>query len=95
MLPAAPKEVTLDAKLLQEYVGQYQGGMATMTVTAEDGRAYVQITGQPRFEIFAEEADQFFLKVVEAKIDFVRNDAGAVTSLVLHQNGRDIPWKKK
>jgi hypothetical protein len=63
-------------------------------VTAEGTRLYVQIAGQPRFEVFATKVDEFFLKVVEAQISFKRNDAGAVESLMLHQNGRDIPWVK-
>jgi serine-type D-Ala-D-Ala carboxypeptidase/endopeptidase len=90
------KQVALDAKVLQEYAGVYEiAGAALMTVTVEDGHTYVQITGQPRFEAFAEKRDEFFLKVVDAQITFVRNDAGAVTSLVLHQNGREIAWQRK
>jgi hypothetical protein len=31
----------------------------------------------------------------EPSIEFVRGDGGKVTGLVLHQNGRDIPGKRK
>lgn len=91
---AAAPEVALDAKVLGAYPGKYEVGGATMTVTADDGHLYVQITGQPRFEVFAKKPDEFFLKVIDAQLSFVRDDSGAVKSLILHQNGRDIPWSK-
>jgi len=93
-LSPPPAEVALEAKVLEAYAGRYEAGAAAMTVTAEGTRLYVQITGQPRFEVFATKVDEFFLKVVEAQISFKRNDAGTVESLMLHQNGRDIPWVK-
>lgn len=30
-------------------------------------------------------------RVVEAEVEFVRDDSGAVTGLVLHQGGRQTP----
>jgi CubicO group peptidase (beta-lactamase class C family) len=78
------KEVTLDPKVLDSYVGVY--GFAptiTLTITREGGQMYAQLTGQPKLEIFAEGEHDFFLKVVDAQLTF---EPGAV---VLHQNGRD------
>jgi hypothetical protein len=53
-----------------------------------------QATGQEAFELYPEAEDKFFLKVVEAKLTFVKDDKGQVTGLVLHQGGRDSPGKK-
>jgi hypothetical protein len=36
----------------------------------------------------------FFYKVVEAKIEFLKDSNGKVTELILHQGGRDIPGEK-
>ena len=47
-----------------------------------------------KVEIFAESETGFFLKVVDAQITFVRDSTGAVTGLVLHQNGRDTPGRR-
>ena len=55
---------------------------------------FAQATGQNRFELFAETETDFFLKVVDAQITFVKDDKGQVTSLVLHQNGVNQPAKK-
>ena len=41
-----------------------------------------------------EKLDAFFLTEVDARLTFTRDDAGAVTGVVLHQNGRDLPGRK-
>ena len=53
-----------------------------------------QATGQGKVEIFPSSPTEFFLKVVDAQITFVKDASGAVTQLVLHQGGRDMPGKK-
>ena len=53
-----------------------------------------QATGQGTVEIFPSSPTEFFLKVVDAQITFVKDASGAVTQLVLHQGGRDMPGKK-
>jgi hypothetical protein len=49
-----------------------------------------QVTGQPEFEVFATEKDHFFWKVVEARVEFSRDEAGSVTGLTLFQGGAEI-----
>lgn len=89
--PAARQQVTLDTKTYDRYVGQYQlGPAASMTMSRDGDRFYTQLTGQPKFEVFAESETKFFLKVVDAQLTFTA-DASQVT---LHQNGRDIVAKR-
>jgi hypothetical protein len=86
---AVRKEITLDPKVLDTYTGAY--GLVpgvTLTVTREGAQMFAQLTGQPRFEIFAEKEREFFFKVVDAQLTF---EDGAV---VLHQGGRDQRAKK-
>jgi CubicO group peptidase (beta-lactamase class C family) len=66
-----------------------------LTVWREGGRFLTQATGQQQVEIYPASPTKFFLKVVEAEIDFNRDGSGKVTGLVLHQNGRDMPASKK
>jgi hypothetical protein len=63
-------------------------------VTREGGQLFVQATGQPKFPVFPTSEREFFYKVVEARITFVTDDTGRATSLVLHQNGADMPAKR-
>jgi CubicO group peptidase (beta-lactamase class C family) len=76
------KEITLDPEVLERYVGVYKFTPAvTLTVTREGTQMFAQLTGQPKFEIFAEKEREFFLKVVDAQLTF--EDA----AVILHQNG--------
>nr|WP_321222900.1 hypothetical protein [uncultured Psychroserpens sp.] len=52
----------------------------------------LQVKGE--FELFAEEKDKFFLKVVAADLHFYRNAEGIVESLTLFQGGQEMPGKK-
>lgn len=89
--PAATfkKEVPVDAALLEPYVGVYELTPAfKIAVTRDGARLFVQATGQPRIEVFAESPTEFFLKVVDARITFLKD------SLILHQGGIDQKAKK-
>ncbi|HEY2396585.1 MAG TPA: serine hydrolase [Rudaea sp.] len=93
--PPKRKEVKVSPALLAEYRGTYQlhpGFDIVMTVEA--GQLMTQATGQSKFPLYAESDTKFFAKVVDAQIDFVRDDKGKVTQLILHQGGRDLAAPK-
>jgi CubicO group peptidase (beta-lactamase class C family) len=93
--PAQHKEVKVDPKLFDGYVGTYQMTPAfALTVTREDDHLFVQASGQPKFEIFPEGDRDYFLKVVDAQITFVTDGQGQATELILHQGGRDQHAKR-
>ena len=84
------KETKLDAKLFDSYVGKYKlAPGAIMTISRDMERFFVQLTGQEKIEIFPEAETKFFCKVVDAQISFVKDAAGKVSHLILHQNGAD------
>lgn len=93
--PPEKSSITVATEILETYVGKYelQPGFV-IEVTTTNGQLFAQLTGQPQFELFAEDEDTFFLKVVTASIDFNKDESGMVTSLILHQNGMDMPAKK-
>lgn len=74
-------------ELYDDYVGFYQLGTLIFTIAHRDQRLFARLTGQPELEIFAEAADRFFCKAVLAQITFTRHESGAVSGLVLHQDG--------
>ena len=89
------KEITLDPKLLDGYVGAYRLGPYTLiTMSREGDHLYTQLTGQPKIEVFAESERKFFLKAVDAQLTFDVDQNGAATQVTLHQNGRDIVAKR-
>ena len=88
--------IKIDPKILDGYVGDYElVPTFVIAITKQDDHLMLQATGQPQFELFAESKKEFFLKVVDAQITFVKDGAGKVTELVLHQAGAHQKAKKR
>jgi hypothetical protein len=69
---------TLDAVTLSDYIGKYELTGAVVDFTLKGDHPETQITGQPAFPVFAK--DKFFLKVVDAQLDFEREGGRASSS---------------
>jgi CubicO group peptidase (beta-lactamase class C family) len=96
MLPTERKEITVSPEILKQYVGTYElAPNFSLTITLEDGQLVSQGTNQGKVPMFAESETMFFLKLVDAQIEFVKNEKGDVTNLMLHQNGRDVKGVRK
>lgn len=94
-IPAARPEVKLTEAQLTPFTGEYQlmPGF-NIAVTREGTQLFCQATGQPRFEVFASSPTRFFLKVVEADIEFYPDDKGVVNKMVLFQGGQEMEGKR-
>ena len=89
------REVPVPPAALARYAGEYQLGPLAMTVTTDGGIFRVRLAGQTAVRAYPESETAFFLKVVDAQIEFTTDAGGAVTGVVLHQNGRDVVGKRK
>lgn len=90
--PRDRKEVTVSAAILDAYVGVYQlAPEFEIAITKEGASLFAQATAQPKFPIFAESETEFFFKVVDAQISFVKDSSGKVNQIILHQGGANIP----
>ncbi len=90
-LPNERKEITLDPSVLKRYVGAYElAPNVDMLITLQNNQLLSKLGNQPAVPIFPESQTMFFLKVVDAQLEFAA-DASQVT---LHQNGRDTPAKR-
>jgi hypothetical protein len=95
VLQSERKEIKLEHDILAKYVGSYELAPGIFIAMSLDGdKFFTQLTGQPKFEVFAETEKDFFLKVVDAQLTFEMDGQGKVTDLVLHQNGRDQTAKR-
>ena len=75
---------------LKDYVGNFPlAPKFVMSVTTDQGRLFVQATGQPQLLLLPESVDHFKVKDVDAEVMFERDAAGKVAALVLRQNGVD------
>ncbi|MCL4708100.1 serine hydrolase [bacterium] len=85
----------IDPAVYVAYVGEYELAPGVIiTVTKEGAQLFVQLTGQPKFEIFPRSETEFFLQVVKADIKFVKDTAGKVASLILKQGGVEQTARK-
>lgn len=95
VLQSERKEIKVPQKVLAKYAGSYELAPGIFITMSLDGdRFFTQLTGQPKFEVFAETEKDFFLKVVDAQLTFEMDSQGKVTDLILHQNGRDQTAKR-
>lgn len=94
-LPQERQTISVDPASYAQYVGAYELlPNFVLTITHEGQQLMAQATGQPKFEIFPEAEHKFFLKVVDAQIEFIKDTSGKIASLILHQGGRDLPGKR-
>ncbi|MBU2928525.1 serine hydrolase [Winogradskyella psychrotolerans] len=93
--PSERKEIQLSNEILTEYIGKYEiQPMFHISISVRDNKTYAIATGQGEVEIFANEKDKFFLKVVPAEILFNRSTEGKIESLTLNQGGQQMLGKK-
>ncbi len=105
--PEPPKqrtEIRIDSRLLDNYTGRYQVTPNLIFEITRDGdRLFAQgfaqlphnrpgdLTGLPKFELFAEGEKNFFARVSDSQITFETGSEGRATSLILRKAGRDMP----
>jgi len=102
--PRQRTEIQIDPQLLDHYTGRYQvTPNLVFEITREGSRLFAQgfaqlpqnrpgdLTGLPKFELFAEGEKNFFARVSDSQIAFETGPDGRATSLLLRRAGRDLP----
>ena len=93
--PTVRKEMPLRIDQLEQFVGLYEVEKDfEIKITLEKNQLFTQLTGQSSFPIFAEGELFFFLKVVDAQLQFEKNEKGEVIKVYLLQNGNKIEAKR-
>jgi CubicO group peptidase (beta-lactamase class C family) len=94
-MPQPPKIVAVDAAVLKKYEGDYAlAPNFILNVSMKGDVLYAQATGQPAIKIVPETETMFYSKEANARIEFV-NENGAVSKLILHQHGQNVPAVRK
>jgi CubicO group peptidase (beta-lactamase class C family) len=90
------KEITLSNEQLKKLVGTYEIKEGVeLKISFANEQLFVQLTGQPSFPLFAESEMFFFVKVADAQIQFVKDDNGEITHLLLIQGGNKTEARRK
>jgi len=88
------KAPELNEELLKTYDGTYEIAPGfNIVITHQGTQLFGQATGQSQFELFPKSDSEFYLKVVEARVTFVKNGDGDMV-MTLYQNGAVLPGKK-
>jgi CubicO group peptidase (beta-lactamase class C family) len=94
-LPTKREAVKVDPALYDTYAGRYQlQPDSILTIQRSGDRLLVQGPDKRMVEIFPESETEFFFKVVDAQITFVKNEQGQITHLMLRQAGHNVQAKR-
>jgi CubicO group peptidase (beta-lactamase class C family) len=96
-MPGERKEITLDSSALSRYVGAYQmpDGGPVMLIALDGSQLTSKLGTQTTVPIYPQSETLFFLKVVDAQIEFPKDDgSGKANQLTLHQGGRALTAKR-
>lgn len=94
-LKTLKKPITISEAVLKNHEGTYEiAPTFSIVVTLENGGLMIQATGQPKINIYPKSETKFYLKVVDAQIEFFKDATGKVEKLELHQGGAVMPGKK-
>jgi hypothetical protein len=95
--PSWPEVAKVDPKLYSEYAGSYEWGSGEFNIlTVEAGHLMSESTGQPKVELFPENATTFFDKTdyPDARYVFQRDVSGKVTGFVYRAQNQSFSPKK-
>jgi hypothetical protein len=93
--PLERQAIAVAGDVLQGYVGEYElrPGLS-LTVTRTDGKLFIRATGQAQFEYAAASPTEFFRTMGDVRVTFVKNAEGAVTHLLIYQDGFERKAKR-
>jgi len=91
----ARPQAKVDPATFDVLVGSYQLAPGfELKIWREGTRFLTQATGQDVTEIYPESETRYFVKVVDAQLEFVKGASGKAESLILTQGGRKLPAKR-
>lgn len=90
-----PMIIKLDAKTLDQYVGEYaEKGGDSFTIHREGEKLIGQATGDPPVELFPVGNNVFIIKAFDARITFTKNGPGTITGLVFRAGDQEERFEK-
>lgn len=90
-------EIKLVDSLLKRYVGEYAFDKKHHAfITLENNTLQIEAPAGnlPKSPLFPKDETNFYLKIIDARIEFLKDAEGNITSLISHYNGKDEVSKK-
>jgi len=83
--------------VLKKYVGQYDFDKKHhVYITLENNQLHMEAPqgGLPKSPLFEDDQNNFYLKIINARIEFVKDASGNITELISHYMGKNEVCKK-
>jgi CubicO group peptidase (beta-lactamase class C family) len=91
LAPTERTAIKISPAVLDRYVGKFDlPGVVTAEIIRENDQLMVIPQGQPKVELFPESETKFFLKIVDAQIEFQKDENGKFNQITLYQNGQSL-----
>jgi CubicO group peptidase (beta-lactamase class C family) len=84
--PNIAKTINLSAGVIKKYTGHYQFPDVDV-VSKKENEITISVGGLPKSDLNPESENKFFMRELDIQVEFVKDDAGTVTKLVLYYNG--------
>ena len=91
-LITAHKEITMPVDTLKQYVGEYAFDKKhKVIVTLENNLLQMEAPagGLPKSPLYAESETMFYLKIIDATIEFVKDGSGNIIQLIARYKGKE------
>jgi CubicO group peptidase (beta-lactamase class C family) len=91
------KPFQVDESILKTYTGKYRlGPDEVLTVSKTGKQLFIKLGDEDKIAIYPERVNKFYLKVVDAQLEFIKDAKGNVKKAILYQDGsaNDAPQIK-
>ncbi len=93
--PVHSNEINIPDSILASYVGEYQISPESIITISKEGhqlKGFAREYGQ--LEIYPSTEHKFFLKALDAELEFVKDENGNVIKLLIDHQGMHVEAKK-
>ena len=87
-------EDKIDIKVFDDYLGRYDSPLGVIAVTRDGEKLFAQPEGSTKEELIARSAVKFQVTSVGGEVEFVRDQSGQVSKMLIRVNGQQMEAKR-
>jgi CubicO group peptidase (beta-lactamase class C family) len=85
--PNIPKIISVPDEIIKKYTGHYQYPDVEI-VSKKENEITLSLTGLPKSNLYPEAENKFFMREYDIQVEFVKDEAGAITKLIFYFYGK-------
>ena len=87
--PDMPEMISLPDEIIKKYIGHYQYPNVKI-VSEKENEIILYVTGLPKSNLYPKSENKFFMKEYDIEVEFVEDEAGTITKLILFLEGNKM-----